>query len=101
MTGENFVILQGYISGGELKLVGDNLSLFKGKLRVPIDNKFQIIKISAWGAIAEALSECKEMIRIHGHIEESSYPSKCRFCKSPETKYWTEVIIDNFSEVRK
>jgi len=100
--GENFVSLQGYIVYPSYKEVGDsNTSLLKGKLQIPIDGRSQQIKISAWGTIAEALNELpsKTLIRIHGHIEESSYDSPCKFCKGREKKYWTEVIVDNFIKV--
>lgn len=98
MEGENFVSLKGYVSDGSLKVVGDNNFLFKGKLKLPINNMSQVVKVAAWGNIAESIGELpfNTFIHVHGHIEESSYKSNCRFCKSPETKYWTEVIIDNF-----
>jgi hypothetical protein len=99
IEGENFVSLKGYIQQSTLKTVGNNNSiLFKGKFAIPINNKKQYIKIGAWNAIAEGLGELSKnsFIYIHGHIEESSYDGKCRYCNGAEKKYWTEVIIDNF-----
>lgn len=99
MEGENFVSLKGYIKQSTLKTVGDyNSMLFKGKFAIPIGGKEQHIKIGAWESIAEALYAVppKSFIHIHGHIEESSYAGKCRYCNGSEKKYWTEVIIDNF-----
>ena len=99
MDGENFVSLKGYIRQSTLKMVGDHNSiLFKGKLAIPIGGKEQYIKIGAWSSIAEGLNELPKnsFVHIHGHIEESSYNGKCRYCNGSEKKYWTEVIIDNF-----
>lgn len=97
--GENFVSLKGYLIYPNFKEVGDsNYSLLKGKLNIPINGHSQQIKISAWGNVADALNSLstKSLIHIHGHIEESSYDSACRFCKGKEKKYWTEIVIDNF-----
>jgi single-stranded DNA-binding protein len=98
--GENFVTLVGKISKKDYKLVGqNNLSLLKGTLAIPTPNgAFQYVKIAAWHGNAEALNELKKgvFVKIHGHIEESSFDGKCRYCKAPEKKYWTEVVIDNF-----
>lgn len=99
MDGENFVSLKGWIQQSDLKSVGDrNSLLFKGKFAIPINGKTQYIKIAAWGTIAEALFivPLKGFIHIHGHIEESSYDGRCRYCNGAEKKYWTEVVIDNF-----
>jgi len=99
MNGENFVSLKGTIQWPELKVVGEkNSKLFKGKLNVPVDEKSQYIKISAWGDIAEGLNDVPKdvFVHIHGHIEERSYDGACKHCKGMEKKYWTEVIVDNF-----
>ena len=99
MEGENFVSLKGWIQQSNLKTVGDqNSMLFKGKFVIPIGDRKQYIKIGAWGSIAEGLNELPKgsFVHIHGHIEESSYGGKCRYCNGSEKKYWTEVIIDNF-----
>lgn len=100
--GENFVSLKGRIVYPSFKEVGDNnTALLKGKLQIPISDRAQQVKVSAWGAVAEALSELpsKTLIHIHGHIEESSYDAACKFCKGREKKYWTEVVIDNFTKI--
>ena len=101
IQGENFVSLKGYISRGTFKEVGQfNTGLFKASLAIPTEEGTrQYIKIAAWGDIAEALNDVnsKLMIKLHGHIEQSSYSGKCRHCNGPEKKYFTEVIIANFT----
>jgi len=101
MEGENFVSLKGSIQWPELRTVGENnTSLFKGKLAIPFgQDKSQYLKIAAWNSIAEGLGALPKdaFIHIHGHIEERSYDGNCKHCKGVEKKYWTEVIVDNFS----
>ena len=67
-------------------------------MAVPIDESFQYIKVAAWGSLAESLSELSNntWIKIHGHIEETSYDSKCKYCGGPAKAYWTNVVIDNY-----
>lgn len=100
MVGENFVTLVGKVTRPNFKLVGqNNIPLFKGSLSIPtVKGSNQFIKVAAWGELAEALKDVSSqvMIKVHGHIEESSYDGKCRHCQGPEKKYWTEVVIDNF-----
>lgn len=100
MQGENFVSLKGTLQWPELRQVGqNNTSLFKAKLAIPISDKAQYLKIAAWNDTAERLSEVPKnaMIHIHGHIEERSYDGACKHCKGQEKKYWTEVVVDNFT----
>ena len=103
MLGENFVTLIGKLSRPSFKLVGQgNYPMFKANLAIPTeDKKTQYIKISAWYSNAEALNEVSPttFIKVHGHIEESSFDGKCRHCNGPERKYWTEVVVDNFIEI--
>ena len=100
MIGENFVSLTGTIQYPSLKTVGqNNNSLFNGKLAIPTSRgSNQYIKITAWGAMAEAIHEVPEktFVKIHGHIEERSYDGKCRHCGGFDKKYWTNVVVDNF-----
>jgi len=101
MQGENFVILVGKITKAKFKELDNGSYMFKANLAIPApgdDTSYQYIKVGAWGRMAEDLGDLKNgtCIRVHGHIEESSYDSECRFCKAPEKKYWTEVMIDNF-----
>lgn len=106
MEGTNFVELLGKIIYPSLKTVGGGYKLFKGKLAIPVgdvnDGRFQYLKIAAWSSVAEALSDLpnESFIKIHGHIEERSYDGKCRHCSGVEKKYWTEVLVDNFVEVK-
>jgi hypothetical protein len=101
MQGENFVSLKGTLQWPELKQVGqNNTSLFKAKLAIPFDEgKSQYLKIAAWNEMAEGLNDVPKdaMIHIHGHIEERSYDGACKHCRGQEKKYWTEVVVDNFT----
>lgn len=100
MEGENFVSLKGTLQWPELKQVGqNNTPLFKAKLAIPFGDKSQYLKVAGWNSIAEGLNDVPKdaMIHIHGHIEERSYDGICKHCRGQEKKYWTEVVIDNFS----
>jgi len=103
MKGVNFVELIGKIVWPSLKTVGDGYKLFKGKIAIPHDDKFQYLKVAAWHNTAESLGELPEhtFVKIHGHIEERSYDGKCKQCGGFEKKYWTEVLIDNFVVVKE
>jgi hypothetical protein len=98
--GENFVSLVGKITKPNFKELDNNNFMFKASLAIPAaDNPgCQYIKISAWGNMAEALNEVpsRTFVKIHGHIEESSYNGQCRHCGGLDKKYWTEVLVDNF-----
>lgn len=101
MNGENFVILVGKLTKTKFKELDNNNYMFKATLAIPSPNDnsvFQYVKVGAWGVLAEDLGILSRgtYVRIHGHIEESSYNAECRFCKGPEKKYWTEIIVDNF-----
>ena len=97
ILGENIVKLIGKITYKEVNTYGDNLN-FRCKLAVPIEERFQYIKITAWGKLAEALSELpnNSYIKLFGHIEESSYEVKCKYCNGPSKAYWTTIVVDNF-----
>ena len=102
MDGENFVSLKGTIQWPELKTVGqNNTKLFKGKLVIPIGEKAQYLKIAGWNNIAEGLGDLPKdaFIHIHGHVEERSYDGACKHCKGQDKKYWTEVVVDNFTQL--
>lgn len=102
MDGENFVSLKGVLQWPEFKVVGEkNSKLFKGKIAIPIGEKSQYIKIAAWNEMAEGLNDLSKdaFIHIHGHIEERSYDGTCKHCRGQEKKYWTEVIVDNFTQI--
>lgn len=101
IQGENFVVLVGKLTKPDFKVVGqNNLSMFKAGLAIPTsDGRKQYIKICAWYDLADSLKEIdnKTFIKIHGHIEESSFDSNCRYCNAKEKKYWTQVIVDNYT----
>lgn len=102
MKGENFVILVGKITRPNFKELDNNNFMFKASLAIPIKEYYQYIKVCAWGSLAEALGIIRSgtYIKLHGHIEESSYDGECRHCKGFDKKYWTEVIIDNFITIK-
>lgn len=101
VKGENYVKLIGKIVYPNLKEIGDNNFLFKSKIRIPTQDekeRFQYIKVAAWGSLAEALGTVSSQVDvcILGHIEERSYNATCRHCGGPDKKFWTEVMIDSF-----
>lgn len=97
ILGENFVKLVGKITYKELTEYNGYIS-FKCKLAVPIQEKFQYIKVDAWGELAETLGDLPNgtWIKAYGHIAESSYDSKCKYCQGISKAYWTSVTINNF-----
>lgn len=97
ILGENFVILQGKISWPKAQLYDDSM-FFRCSIAVPIDDKFQYIKVSTWGKMAETLAELPPdtWIKVYGHIEESSYMTNCKYCQAESRAYWTSVTIDNY-----
>lgn len=98
MRGENFVCLVGKLTYPNFKIVGSGNKLFKARVAIPISGKQQYVKVGAWGSLAEALNDVPKdaFVKIHGHIEESSFDGKCRHCGGFDKKYWTEVLVDNF-----
>jgi hypothetical protein len=100
MIGENFVSLTGFIKNPTLKQVGvNNSTLFNAQIAIPNKNgKNQYLKITAWGAVAEALNDVPKecFVKIHGHIEERSYDGTCRHCGGFDKKYWTSIVVSNF-----
>ena len=97
ILGENVVKLIGKIKYKEINTYNDSVN-FKCKLAIPTEDAFQYIKISAWGDIAELLADLPNdtYIKLFGHIEETSYDSKCRYCQGPQKVYWTSVVVDSF-----
>lgn len=97
LLGENFVKLVGKITYKSVTEYNGYAS-FKCKLAVPIREQFQYVKVDAWGDLAEQLGELPNgtWIKVHGHIAETSYDSKCRYCQGSSKAYWTSVGIDNF-----
>ncbi len=95
--GDNIVKLSGKIMYKEVNVYNDSTS-FKCKLAVPIEDAFQYIKIAAWGKNADALALLPNgtFIKLFGHIEETSYETKCKYCQGPQKVYWTNVMVDNF-----
>lgn len=104
MTGENFVSLTGKLVRPKFTEFESGAKLFKAQLAIPDGSAkhFQYIKICCWGDAGEDLYNLRGgtvYIRIHGHIEESSYDGACMHCGGKNKKYYTEVIVDNFKKV--
>lgn len=99
MTGENFVILIGKIAAPKYKEFDGGGKILNGKIAIPINGDTQYIKFSAWNTLAEDMYALKRgtFVKIHGHIEERSYDGKCRHCGGSSKKFWTEVVVDNFT----
>lgn len=97
LLGENFVKLVGKISYKQVNEYNGYTS-WKCKLAVPIREEFQYIKIDAWGALADQLAELPNgtWIKVQGHIAETSFDSKCKYCQGASRMYWTSVGVDNF-----
>lgn len=106
--GNNFVELVGFLNGAQLKETRNGNYHFQGKVAVPFAYKdkqtgeqkegSKYIKISAWGDLAQELSTVSEgaSVKVHGVFNERSYDSSCKSCGSPEKKYWTDVLVNNF-----
>lgn len=97
--GENFVSLTGKIIRPKFKELDNNNYMFKGTVSIPAEGGgAQYVKIGAWGSLAEDLGALKSgtFVKVHGHIEESSYNGQCRHCGGYDKKYWTEIMVDNF-----
>lgn len=60
-----------------------------------------LIGICAWGQLADAMSHLKtgDRIQVTGTLVSRSYSSDCLRCATPTTKYWYEVLVDNFVEI--
>jgi primosomal replication protein N len=101
MLGDNFVKLVGKVTKKRFNEYPSGAVLFKCVLAIPtppVFEKLQYINISAWGDMAKALNELNNgtYIKVQGHLEKSSFDTKCRYCNGASRSYWTEVAIDNF-----
>lgn len=108
MEGNNFVELAGVLRYPNLRETRNGNTQFQGKVAVPFTYKDRqtgeqkegnnYIKISAWGDLAQSLSDVPEgtAVRVHGVFNERSYDGNCKNCGSPEKKYWTDVLVNNF-----
>jgi len=99
LCGDNFVKLVGVVTKKQVTAYGDS-TLFKCILSIPTPGNQgdQKIGVSTWGEKALYLNDIQEgtWLRIFGHIEKTSYKTKCRYCSGATTSYWTDVVIDNF-----
>lgn len=101
MLNDNFVRLIGKIYKPSFKEYPSGAKLFKSDIAIPMpqdQSKFQYLRLTAWGAMAEALAEVAEgsYIKVYGHIEKNTYMAKCRYCGNGNNTYWFEVGVDNF-----
>ena len=100
LYGDNVVKLVGTITKKQVTVYGDS-TLYKCVLSIPAPVGYsggQNIGVSTWGEKALYLADLKEgtWLRIFGHIEKTSYKTKCKYCNGATTSYWTDVVIDNF-----
>lgn len=110
-VGNNFVELVGLLNNPQLKETRNGNFHFQGKVAVPTQYKdkasgdwkegSKYIKISAWGDLAQELSSLSEgaSLKVQGTFNERSYDSSCKSCGTPEKKYWTDVLVNNFVRV--
>jgi single-stranded DNA-binding protein len=108
MDGNNFVELVGFLNNPQLKETRNGNYHFQGKVAVPFSYKdkatgdqkegSKYIKISAWGDLAQELSSVSDgaSVKVHGVFNERSYDGSCKSCGTPEKKYWTDVLVNNF-----
>ena len=104
MIGENFVVLLGKLTRPDFREFDSGAKLFKANLAIPDGlGNYQYIKIACWGDMGQDLHNLrgKVYVRIHVHIEESSYDGPCRHCGGKNKKYFTEVIVDNFVKIEE
>lgn len=111
LEGVNVVELQGFLKYKQIKETSNNNFLFSGKVAVPAtyfdkqtkSNKstFKYVKISAWGDVAQGLFALDENTPVHvyGSFNERNYDGNCKLCGGQEKKYWTDVLVDNFTVV--
>lgn len=111
MLGNNFVELVGFLKFPEVRETRNGYVNFQGKVAVPFSYKdrgtgeakegAKYVKISAWGEIAQALGELPDNtpVKVQGVFNERSYDGNCKTCGSPEKKYWTDVLVNNFTVV--
>jgi hypothetical protein len=97
--GENFVSLTGYLRSVKLNEYSSGAILLRGRLDIPDgEGGYQSINVSCWGELAEALYTMgkNKCVRIHGHLDESKYDKKCKFCSGTSRASYFVVTIDNF-----
>lgn len=111
MEGENVVYLKGFLKYPDTKVTRNGNKKFQAKLAIPktfVDRNtgekktaVRYVKISAWGEVAAGLEliPAESPIEVRGSYQESAYDGHCRSCGSEEKKYWSDVVVDTFSEV--
>jgi len=110
MHGQNEVYLAGYLKFPKIRQTKNGHTAFSGVIAVPMvittQNSQQTevtknVKICAWNEMAEELSELSEgtPIKVQGAYNSRSYEGNCKACGTAETKYWTDVVINNFEVV--
>ena len=108
MEGNNFVELVGFLKYPNLRETRNGNFHFQGKIAVPTvytdretkekKEGAKYIKISAWGDLAQELAGLREdtPLKVHGIFNERSYDGNCKSCSTPEKKYWTDVLVNNY-----
>lgn len=108
MDGNNFVELVGFLKYPQLRETRNGNFHFQGKVAVPfsytdrqtkeLKEGSKYVKISAWGDLAQDLSNLAEdtPLKVHGLFNERSYDGSCKSCGAAEKKYWTDVLVNNY-----
>lgn len=94
----NIVILEGYLEKTKM-LVTDDYILFTGNLSLPVgcSDKFQNIRVKAWGDLAERLdNNVGRFMKVIGSMENGFYNAGCYSCGVSIKRYTTDVCISSF-----
>ena len=106
---KNYVELQGLLQRPSFSGADASYQRFKASLSLPFsfkekatgemkvgNNYFNII---AWGEVATALSEVPEgsLVCVRGVLQIRAYDGNCKFCSSPDKRYWTEISVESYS----
>jgi len=104
----NLVILAGKLKYAEYSQVTNDYPRFTAKLEVKKCAEdlggtatrwaTDLIGICAWGQLADAMRDLQDgdRVQVTGTLVSRSYQGLCRKCATPATRYWYEVLIDNF-----
>lgn len=104
--GVNSVRMSGYLKYPKLTTTANGYPKFTGKIAIPISYERAGEKVDTqvyhniigWGPVAEGLGEmlAETPIEIDGALNTRKYDGRCKHCKGTDTKYWTEVQVNNF-----
>ena len=97
VEGINNVILQGEVYWPELKYTDSGKSLYKAKIKIPVedqrsgDSNSSFMRITAWEDFADYLDSlpARSKVRVSGRIQERSYTT--RDCQRRNT---TDIVVN-------